>query len=502
MKKENENEIIIIGAGFAGLAAGIYAQKNGYKSRIFEMHSAPGGLCTSWKRKGYTIDGCIHWLVGSSPNSTFHSLWEDVGIAPALDIINAEEYMRYEAADGRTLIFYTDVAKLEKHLLDFSPQDKKPISEFIEGIKICLPFDAARKTDSRLKKLTTSLRVGFNFMVNGKKMQRWMKTSTEEFAGKFKDPVLRDALKEMWVPEFSMFFMLFTFAYLNNKNAGYPLGGSMPMSLAMEKRYRELGGIINYGCRVEKIITQEDSATGIRLTDGTEYTAGRVISAADGYNTIFEMLEGKYVNDKIREPYEKWPVFYPLIYVGLGVSRTFPEESITVSGLSYQLKEPALIGEAVRERLWVHIYNQDPGLAPKGKTSIVIMLPTNYEYWKNLYNNKVLYNEKKEEIGSLILDLLEQRFPGITSLTEVIDVATPITFERYTGNWQGSFEGWLITPQNANTLMKRMSQKLPGLDNFYMCGQWVEPGGGLPTGIMSAQRLLKAICREDRKRFV
>ncbi len=62
-----DNSVIIIGAGFAGLSAGIYAQMNGYRTQIFEMHDLPGGLCTAWKRKGYTIDGCIHWLVGSSP---------------------------------------------------------------------------------------------------------------------------------------------------------------------------------------------------------------------------------------------------------------------------------------------------------------------------------------------------------------------------------------------------------------------------------------------------
>ena len=48
----NEKSIIIIGAGFAGLAAGIYARMNGYNTQIFEMHDMPGGLCTSWKRKG------------------------------------------------------------------------------------------------------------------------------------------------------------------------------------------------------------------------------------------------------------------------------------------------------------------------------------------------------------------------------------------------------------------------------------------------------------------
>ena len=84
----------------------------------------------------------------------------------------------------------------------------------------------------------------------------------------------------------------------------------------------------------------------------------------------------------------------------------------------------------------------------------------------------------------------------------MVDVATPLTFERYTGNWQGSFEGWLITPQNAHTMSKPMRQTLPGLAGFHMCGQWVEPGGGLPTGVMSARRLVKALCKEDGEKFV
>ena len=84
---------------------------------------------------------------------------------------------------------------------------------------------------------------------------------------------------------------------------------------------------------------------------------------------------------------------------------------------------------------------------------------------------------------------------------EMVDVATPLTFERYTGNWQGCFEGWLITPQNAKVVLKTMRQTLPGLQNFYMCGQWIEPGGGLPSAVMSARRLIQTICKEDKEKF-
>jgi phytoene dehydrogenase-like protein len=78
------------------------------------------------------------------------------------------------------------------------------------------------------------------------------------------------------------------------------------------------------------------------------------------------------------------------------------------------------------------------------------------------------------------------------------DVATPITFERYTGNWKGSFEGFLATPENA---MLRMRNTLPGLENFYMAGQWVMPGGGLPTAVQSGRETLKQICKQGGKKF-
>jgi phytoene dehydrogenase-like protein len=498
---ENQSTIIIVGAGFAGLAAGIYGQMNGYQTQIFEMHDKPGGLCTAWKRKGYTIDGCIHWLVGSSPKSGMYRYWQEVGIAQGRQFIDMDEYMRYEGADGRTLILYTDVDRLEQHMLEFSPQDAEVIRQFTQGIRMGLDFDPPSESASPLARLQQGLKMIWFFATRGRQMQEWMKITAVEFAARFQDPVIRSALVDMWFPEFSMLFMLFTFAYLHNKNAGYPLGGSMPMSQAMAQRYLDLGGVIHYNSRVEKILVENDRAVGVRLADGSEHRAGRVISAADGHTTIFKMLEGKYADDKTREPYEKWPIFPPLLYVGVGVNRSFADEAQTVSGLSFPLRQPTEIGDAVHTRLPVHIFNQDPSLAPAGKTTLTVMLNSQHKYWKELAEDRAAYDEKKEQVARTVVELLEQRFPGIAGQVEMVDVATPLTFERYTGNWQGSFEGWLITPQNAYTMMKPMELTLPGLQNFYMCGQWVQPGGGLPTGVMLGRRLLQTLCKQDGKKF-
>ena len=136
-----DKSIIIIGAGFAGLSAGIYAQMNGYKTQIFEMHSLPGGLCTAWKREGYTIDGCIHWLVGSNPEYAMNRYWQEVGIAKDREFINLDQFMSYEGNDGRTFVIYSDVDKLEKHMLELSPQDAEVTREFIQGIRLGIAFD-------------------------------------------------------------------------------------------------------------------------------------------------------------------------------------------------------------------------------------------------------------------------------------------------------------------------------------------------------------------------
>ncbi len=145
------------------------------------------------------------------------------------------------------------------------------------------------------------------------------------------------------------------------------------------------------------------------------------------------------------------------------------------------------------------IYNFDPTLAPAGKTVINSAIITDYQYWKDLSSEPERYKAEKDRIGIEVIKRLEEFFPGIESQVEMADVATPVTFERYTGNWQGSFEGFLPTPDN---IMGSIPKTLPGLDRFYMAGQWVQAGGGLPAGLITGQDVVTRMCKADGKRFV
>jgi phytoene dehydrogenase-like protein len=498
-----ETSIIIIGAGIAGLSAGCYGQMNGYNTHIFEMHSKPGGVCTSWKRKGYTIDGCLHWLTGSGPGNNFYPLWQEVGVLKGRTIINHEEYGRIEGKDGELLIIYSNIDRLEHHIKDIAPEDKDVIEEFTNGIRQCINFPMPIEKARELYDLADWLKIMKQMLPYSSFFRKYGKQTLIQFANRFKNPFLREIfplIPNLQNPaDFPIMAFFMTLAWMDQKVAGYPIGGSMGIAHAMEKCYIELDGKTDYNSRVEKILVEKNQAVGVRLLDGSEHRSDYVISAADGHITIFNMLDGKYVNQKIKNYYDKLPIFPGLVYIGLGVNDSFVKIPKTVTGIDFPLQKPIMINGEVRKRLSVQFYNFDSTLAPSGKTYLRVWFKSDYDYWKKLYQYPEKYREEKKRIIKEVLSALEKRFPGIIKKVEMTNVATPLTWERYTGNWKGSFEGWLIS---TKTLRMYMKKTLPGLKRFYMAGQWVEPGGSLPTALMSGRNVIQIICKNDKKKFV
>ncbi len=500
MSQEKQKSIIIIGAGVAGLSTGILAQENGYASRIFEMHSLPGGLMTAWKKKGYTIDGCIHWLTGSGKASNYYPVWRELGIIQDnTTIINPEVFSIYESRDGTKVYWYSNIDQFEKHFLEIGPQDSRLIHNLCKDARKLVGFNPSIKGSGNFYSiLFNNLKTIPKLLSVIPIMQKWGKLNMHDFSHLFQTPVIREMFAEMWMDDMSAAAIPFIMAYLHENNAGYPLGGSLPMALGQEKRYRELGGEIIYNSRVSKIMVEGNRAVGIRLEDGQEFRADHVISAADGHTTIFNLLDGRFADEKIRKIYDNYKPFPPLLLVGLGVNRTFPEIPAAHGGISYALTEPIHIGKEQVRHLGYTIYNFDPNMAPEGKTVLTVTIPTDYAYWKELSGEPEKYKAEKERIGIEVIQRLDKRFSGLASQVEMADVATPMTFERYTGNWQASFEGFLPTPK---AMMSSIPKTLPGLDNFYMVGQWVQVGGGLPSGLMTGMDVVKRICKKDGRKY-
>jgi phytoene dehydrogenase-like protein len=112
--------------------------------------------------------------------------------------------------------------------------------------------------------------------------------------------------------------------------------------------------------------------------------------------------------------------------------------------------------------------------------------------------DKAKYDTEKERVAHDVIRIFEERFPAAKGKIEVVDVATPASVIRYTGNWKGSMEGWLMTPAIG---IRQLPLILPGLKDFYMVGQWVSPGGGLPSGLLTARNVSRRVCRDNRMKW-
>ncbi len=479
---------LIIGGGIAGLCTGVYLQKNGFETEILEMHSIAGGLATAWKRAGYTFENCIHWLVGSREGEELNATWKEVFDISKLEFHNPEVYQVIEKGGGK-LVVYRDVDAMERELLTRAPEDAAAVREFAALVRklTCFRFPGGDSLLPRLVSLAKAL-------PHLARISRYGKFTMAGYAERFTNPLLKGFFTSA-VSDLSFLAIAFSLAWMSKGNAGYPIGGSLKLISLIEDRYRELGGSIRFGARVKKITVTDGKAAGVVLEDGRVVAADIVVSAADGHATIYQLLEGRFLSDTFRKVYAAYKLFPSYVQVSMGVNADMKGEPEFL-GL-FADKEIVIDPETREDFLSIRIFNFDPTFAPAGKTAAVCFLPTyNHEYWVSLRSrDRVKYDEEKVRIANTVTRIFEERFPVAKGKIEEVDVATPATIIRYTGNWKGSMEGWLLTPATG---FRQLPLVLPGLKDFYMAGQWVSPGGGLPSGLITARSVSRMICRENR----
>ncbi|MBN1625794.1 MAG: NAD(P)/FAD-dependent oxidoreductase, partial [Deltaproteobacteria bacterium] len=416
--------MVIIGGGIAGLSTGIYALMNGYKPVIYEMHDIPGGLCTAWKRRGYTFDISMHMLVGSS-SGPFNQMWQELGVLKDRKFFYHDVAARIEGI-GKSLDICADSQRMEEQMLSLSPVDAGLIKEFIRLLFGRSMMGFAPLKPAELFGLMDNIRMFFSFLPLIGVYRKYGHSTMQDFAQRFKDPFLRNAVRFFidtpgWpMPRFPMFAM--TGMMSSSDNAGVPLGGSQDVIFTMAERYKQLGGEIQYKSRATDIITLKDRAIGVRFEDGREILADDIIWAADGHKLIFDILGGRYLSDEIRNMYNDWMPVRPMVHVAIGVGVDLSREPHTII---FELDRPIAI--ANEEHRWMHFLHHcfDPGMAPKGKSAVEIWYATRYDYWERLAEDRKAYEAEKKRIADFSIAELDRRWPGFASAVEVTDVPTP-----------------------------------------------------------------------------
>jgi phytoene dehydrogenase-like protein len=490
----NGRKMVIVGGGIAGLCTAVYAQKCGYDAEVLEMHSMPGGLAMSWNRGHYTFETCLHWLLGSKPDGEMNAQWQEVVDLGALQFVDPVELTRIETESGESLSIYTDVDRLEAQLLKRAPQDKAQILRFTQAVRRLGKFRMPDPGSGLLENGGALLHDATCMPL----LHKLSNISGRDYGEQFSDPLIRTFFGGGEMGNLSAIALVFSLAWMNVGNAGYAVGGGQAIIRGITKKLADLGGRIRCGAKVERILVEQNRAVGVELATGETIHADWVVSAADGHATIHNLLGGKYQDPSLEKFYQSSATFPSYVQVSLGVAMDLQEQP---SLLTLLLDAPFKVDEGTHlNQIGIRFFHFDPTFAPPGKTAVTCFLPTyHFEFWTELQaKNPQRYCAEKRRLSELVIGILEKRVPQIRAAIEVVDVSTPATVIRYTGNWKGSMEGWMLAPGLG---FKPLRNTLPGLENFIMVGQWVMPGGGLPSGLMTARSAMRSICKQDHVPF-
>jgi phytoene desaturase len=484
-----EPHLIIIGGGLAGLSSGCYGRANGFRTTIVEHNLALGGVCTAWSRGPYTIDGCIHWLTGGP----FSHVYTELGILPKVPLRVIEHFATYrDAAHGFEIPITQDLDALATTLSSLAPGDADELRRIMDGAARVAELKPPLDKPEELMTLRDGLAVFWNLRHDLPVLAHFRKSFASYAAEHLDSELLRRVFASLVPAEAPAFFLLMMLGYLQRGYLSRPAGGTGPFRDALVDQYRTLGGEARLHTTVDEVLVRDGRACGVRLSDGTMIEADAVISTSSAPETVLRLLGGRYGADETRERLQKWKLFDPIVLQSFGVAASF---SYAPPTLLIDHVEPFDVGGRRNDRLFIRIYNDDAAFAPPGHTVVQALLTTDYEWWAT---RGTRYGAEKDAIADLVLARLESHLPGIRRGVEVIDTATPLTYWSMARSWRGAYEGWM---PRSDAFFGHVSKKLPELSGFYMAGQWVEPGGGVPTAVSSGRKAVQLLCAEEGRPF-
>ena len=499
-KEVRTKKIIIIGAGISGLTAGIYGLQSGFDVTVIEKNPVVGGLCTGWYRKGHYLDGCIHWLTGTKENTILNQMWKDVGaFSSQEDIIYLPSWGTYEYG-GQKVTMWTDLDRAEKEWIELSQIDKREIKKFFRMVRdfmtIELPLDVPISWLS-FKRL---IKLGYQVLSIWPSYLKTMSMSKKRYANRFKSPAIRFALTTCQQGVGNVFSMIYSYATVAMGDGGIPKGGSLAMVNRMKEKFLSLGGDLKLNKPVKYVLIDKNLAKGVLFEDGTRMFGDYVVSCVDVNYAVHNLLNNAYKVKGLEKRYKKPNIYQgpSCVYVSLLVEDELKDLPTPFSFIC----DPYKIGNKEFSHLTIRSYAYDPETYIKdGKCYMSIILDQStddYSYWEELYKNKDLYNKEKAKYGDFVVEQIINKFPSLKNKIQVVDVATPVTYNRYTNSSRGEYMSYLLRPDRPGFNHNGKT----GIRNFYLSGQWMQSPGGLPIALSQGRFAIQRICRSNNLSYI
>jgi phytoene dehydrogenase-like protein len=510
--KRNTNghsyDAIVIGSGMGALSfASLMAKLRKWRVLVLERHFKIGGFTHTFSRPGgWTWDVGVHYVGEMGQGMTGRRLFDfitdgRVDWSPLPDVYDVFVYpgLTVKAPKGR--------ANFERALVEAFPAEKQAIGEYFRDVK-----RAANWFSRHIMAMVTPQPLSWIVQAINRLSERPALQTTQQYLESYiRDARLRAVLASQWAdyglpPGRSAFVThaIIVSHYLNG--AWYPVGGAGEIPKAASFVIREAGGDLLPGHEVTKIILESGRAVGVevQLKKGRdqprlEFRAPVIVSDAGAWNTFTRLLPSEVI--PFRSELETPPEGLEAVELFLGLKRD-PRE-LGFQGENYWMfssfdhnricagRDDLLDGRAPMA------YLSFPSLKdPQARSHTAeIVAPFSYrtleafreDSWRRRGTD---YESAKDRITQGLLDLVEQQHPGFRDLIAYAELATPLTFEYFTGAPSGTIYGYPATPDRFRKTW--LAPKTP-IRNLYLTGAdaaVLGVMGALMGGVATASTLL------------
>ncbi|WP_138430653.1 phytoene desaturase [Fodinibius saliphilus] len=489
-----KKKIIVIGSGFGGLATASRLLSQGYEVELFEKRDKPGGRAYVYEIEGFKFDGGP--TVITAP-FLFDEIFEAAGKKREdyFDLVPCDPFYRIFNAEGEKFDYNGDHDFVLNEIEQWNPNDKEGYTKFLKSTKAIFNKGFVELADQPFLSLWDMIKVIPDLI----KLQSHK--TVYQYISKFIDD---DFLKKVFsfhpllvggnpFDTTSIYAMIH---YLEREwGVHYAMGGTGAIVNALVRLIKEQGGTIHLNAEVDKILVKEGQATGIQLTNGSQYKANQVVSNADVAFTYRHMIDAKdrstYSNRKI----ERMKYSMSLFVIYFGTKRRYLNSELEHHNIILGERYRELLSDIFHDKklaedfsLYLHMPTKtDPSLAPEGCEGFYVLSPVPH------LDSGTDWEAKAKPYRDAIINFLEENYlPNLEENIVVEHHIDPLHFKQTLNSFKGS--AFSVEPILTQSAWFRPHNKSEDIDDLFFVGAGTHPGAGLPGVLSSAKIAEQLIC--------
>ncbi len=497
-------DVIVIGAGNAGLSCAATAAKGGLSTLLIERNPVPGGCATSIRRGRFEFEPSLHELanVGTADAPGSIRKFFD-GIGAEVEWCTEDTLFRViaDGEDGYDVTMPSGIDAFCDEMERIVPSSRDSVRKFflcVEKVNQAIAYLSSGSVDPGV--LATE---HTDFM-------RLASHSVDEVLSALEMPKkAQDIIKTYWCYlgsptdelDFAHYGMMVE-RYVKYK-PGMPRLRSHELSLAIEKVIRDNGGELLYSTEVEKILVSDGRAIGV-VAGGKEIYADRVVANCFPDLAYSRLIDRECVPESALRLCSAREIGMSFFTVYLGLNRSAEElgikdYSVIFYGSSDSRAQFESCSDIDGSMMIANCLNVViPDSSPSGTCTLFLTTMLTEEAWGEVGAED--YKSQKNRIAKRLIENYERKL-GIEILPyiEEIVIAAPPTFARYLNTPNGTPYGYRLTPWDTmiNRIMSLKNES--PIKGLYFTGAHAERGDGYSStyahGSSVGGRILKEVKR-------